>query len=343
MRAQRQKVFRVLGVGLLTMAALSGCRKEMPAAPGGIPDRSDTQCERLKEHELGAAESAFSCRGVMVSGSGSLVGAVRSDKAGTFELFSISPQGALGVRQATSHQGERMVLLPLSGGGVLAVSAQDKVVRVSLHDEALSGEFKAQELPITNGSAKAFDAVALGDGALVAVATGHGVRAWRVGADGQAAEALPGLSHPEMPYCARLYTGAGDGGVRVTLRCQDVVPLAPELVGGEAKIPDFNYDAEEPPRTDIHLAYNADGSLGGVVAEPGGDEPPPARYEVKRYLKEQLPRPAQHRAHILDGAELGQDRYVALACTGPDEGPVKVDLALVQCQPPPQPEAPAAP
>ena len=69
----------------------------------------------------------------------------------------------------------------------------------------------------------------------------------------------------------------------------------------------------------------------GVSATASAKESPPLRYGIKQYLREQLPRAAEQRVHVVDGVALEEGRYVALSCQGPDGGPVVIDVSLVQC------------
>ncbi len=321
-----------LGVAL---AIGVGCAAQVKPTPTGLPDRSEAACVRQARASLGQAESAFACRGLLHESGGALVGAIKGSREGSFKLFGVDEKGGVGAQVETAHKGGRLALVA-SEGGVIAVSAEGSVVRVSAHATGLGGESPATELSVEVGQVLDFEVVAAEGGALIAAATGHGLQIWRVDGRGAQVATSMALKHPEMPYCNKVGLALTEGGAAsATLRCQEVVPLAPEVAGGAAAIKDFDYDATEPAATDLILTITAGGvEVSAASAAASGPEGEPARYGLKQRLHQELPRAAGERVNLLDGVELGGERIVSLACVGPDEGPIEVDLSVVRCQGP---------
>jgi hypothetical protein len=153
-----------------------------------------------------------------------------------------------------------------------------------------------------------------------------------VGPGGELVETRMVLEHPEMGYCRKLgLEPVADGGYALALRCQEVVPRAPEMIKHRAVVSEFDYDATEPPSTDLSVLLDSAALPTSTGAQASAEEGEPVGYQTRQYLKEQLPRPAEHRVHILEGLMLKERDYLALSCQGPDDGPVSINLSRVTC------------
>ncbi len=286
----------------------------------------------------------------MIKSGGTLLGGFKGNKEGKYTLVSLDKAAKAQATLPTEHQGGRL-LLRASDAGLVALSWDKAQLRISAHNTLLEAqapmtmlapkpetakfyEVQAVSLPGTPSEALTEES-SLSDkaagGILVAASTGFGVQLLWLNAKGEVVGNETILKHPEMPYCRKLALDSDGDGWRVRLRCQDVVPMAPAIEKMHAVVTEFDYDAEEPPLSDLTVWVDQSGQATKVTLTAGEDQDQPERYELKRTLSEEIPRPSQHRVYVLDAQDLEKGKALSLICVGPDDGTVEVQAVATQC------------
>jgi len=169
---------------------------------------------------------------------------------------------------------------------------------------------------------------------VVAVALTHqGADVFYLDASGAAFATRRVVSWAEMPYCNSVRGGFVDdaSALTVVVGCQEVLPTAPTVEADTAKVADFGYDGDIPPQIGVEASLDREGRVTSAALIDLTELPPP-RYELVRYVTEQLPRSAGQRVNVMDAIAVGEDNVVALACVGPDGGAVELQATLLSCQ-----------
>ena len=316
----------------------------MEPDPSGIPDRSVTECQKVSATSLGAAQGVFQCRGRFVQGPSGFVGAYKGSAEDSYSLLSVNDEGEAVGRRVTDHRGDEFVLEQLPDELLVATWTRG-FVRYGLHGSGLGGRSSAlRSLELREGHVLHVAAAAIqtggpgglraraNRGALIVAATGLGVDAWLIDANGVVVVSRRILSHPEMKYCAHVSAAVpDDGGFQVTLRCAGVLPLPPETRETHAIVRDFDWGAKVDGVKEITVQLDEDLLPSGVTMVDGVQSPAPPRYALRRYLEEELPREPGERARVLDAVTVGAHRHLSLGCIGPDGGPIRVEATVVTC------------
>jgi hypothetical protein len=342
---------------LFAMTLLAACSGPPELDNVGLPDRSTTACEYVggDANVMGPAESAFACRGKVVISGGALVGIAKAGKDQAYELFNAADDGAI-KRVGTEHRGN--VRLSTTSAGVLAVSTAGSDVVWSAHKTDLS-PLKAGKVTAKGGEILDFAVVAAGpelqscepgsetaegtpapeparpsasEPMLVVVLSAKGVEVVALTPAGEEVANYSALAFPEMPYCSEIRASSTGGTLELAVACLEVLPKA--VAADEAGVPtvsEFEYEEEVPPATEIVVTSTCLGGRLTASIGPPAEKAPDAAYALKNYLKDQLPRPAGHRANMLDAVDLGNQRVFALACVGPDAGPVELHASVLTC------------
>jgi hypothetical protein len=324
--------------------ALSGCAAPgLEVEPSGIPDRTVTECQKVAATNLGSADSVFTCRGTFVDGPEGFVAAYKGRASDSYSLLSINPGGEAVGRRVTEHRGPQFLLARLEKEIMLATWS-GSYVRYGMHGAGLGGRSaELRDLQLTAGrvldvaaasvpsAGGGFKGRAVG-GVILAVASGFGVEVWLLDEGGEVVVTRQVLVHPEMEYCDSVQVrSVPEGGFAVTLVCNGVLPLKPEARERQVVVRDFNWGAKiEGGRT---IAATYDDDLHPVDVEMTTSLPTaaPARYALRRYLEDQIPREPGERLRVVDAVTVDGGQYLSLGCIGADDAAVRVEATLMTC------------
>lgn len=134
-----------------------------------------------------------------------------------------------------------------------------------------------------------------------------------------------------MMYCDRVEAAPSDAGFTVRVRCDGVLPLRPDVREQHAWIRDFNWGAKIEGGKDITVELDVDLRPTDAALSDAPATPAPARYALRRFVEDQLPRRPGARARVLDAIRLGERRYLSLACIGTDDEEARIEATVLTC------------